>query len=108
MRRVEILRNQEPAGILTEESSSKYIFRYHDQYFSDNTKPSISLTLAKTQQEYISDHLFPFFYNMLAEGVNRQLQCRIFRIDETDHFGLLAATAQFDTIGAITVKALAK
>jgi HipA-like protein len=26
------------------------------------------------------------------------------RIDEDDDFGLLAATAQFDTIGAITVK----
>jgi serine/threonine-protein kinase HipA len=26
------------------------------------------------------------------------------RIDEDDNFGLLAATAQYDTIGAITVK----
>jgi serine/threonine-protein kinase HipA len=26
------------------------------------------------------------------------------KIDEEDHFGLLAATAQFDTIGSITVK----
>lgn len=106
MRRVEVLRNQESVGVLTEENPSKYIFRYYDQYYSDSTKPSISLTLAKTQQEYVSDHLFPFFFNMLAEGVNRQLQCRIFKIDENDHFGLLAATAQVDTIGAITVKAL--
>ena len=41
---------------------------------------------------------------MLSEGVNRQLQCRLLKIDEQDHFGLLSATAQYDTIGAITVK----
>jgi serine/threonine-protein kinase HipA len=41
---------------------------------------------------------------MLSEGVNRKLQSLYLRIDENDHFGLLAATAQTDTIGAITVK----
>jgi serine/threonine-protein kinase HipA len=41
---------------------------------------------------------------MLSEGVNRQLQCRTLKIDENDDFGLLLATAQFDTIGAVTVK----
>ena len=41
---------------------------------------------------------------MLSEGVNRKLQCTQLRIDEEDNFGLLLATAQFDTIGAITVK----
>ena len=43
-------------------------------------------------------------FNMLSEGVNKQLQCRLLKIDEQDHFGLLSATAQYDTIGAITVK----
>jgi hypothetical protein len=38
---------------------------------------------------------------MLSEGVNRQLQCRLLKIDEQDNFGLLAATAQYDTIGAV-------
>jgi HipA-like protein len=32
------------------------------------------------------------------------LQSTQLKIDEEDHFGLLAATAQYDTIGAITVK----
>ena len=41
---------------------------------------------------------------MLSEGVNRKLQSTQLRIDEEDNFGLLAATAQYDTIGAITVK----
>jgi serine/threonine-protein kinase HipA len=41
---------------------------------------------------------------MLSEGVNRKLQSKHLKIDEEDDFGLLAATAQCDTIGAITVK----
>jgi serine/threonine-protein kinase HipA len=103
MRRVEVFRNQELVGILTEQDS-QYIFRYHDHYFADATKPAVSVTLPKSQQEYKADHLFAFFFNMLSEGVNRQLQARLLKIDEHDHFGLLAATAQYDTIGAITVK----
>jgi serine/threonine-protein kinase HipA len=41
---------------------------------------------------------------MLSEGVNRDLQSVLLKIDEEDHFGLLAATAQVDSIGAVTVK----
>ena len=66
--------------------------------------PAISLTLPKTEEKFKSNLLFPFFFNMLSEGVNRKLQSLYLRIDENDHFGLLAATAQTDTIGAITVK----
>ncbi|WP_245970282.1 HipA N-terminal domain-containing protein [Pseudochryseolinea flava] len=50
--------------------------------------------------------MFPFFFNMLSEGSNKELQCRLLRIDETDHFALLLAIANFDTIGAVTVKPL--
>ncbi len=104
MRRLAIFRNQEYAGVLTETSRTKYSFRYDDSYYLDPSKPAISLTLPKSQQEYSSPVLFPFFFNMLSEGVNRQLQCRLLKIDEQDDFGLLKATAQYDTIGAITVK----
>ena len=104
MRRLEIYRNKENAGTLTEESRELYTFRYNDAYYNDSTKPAISLTLPKSQQEYHSPVLFPFFFNMLSEGVNRQLQTRLLKIDEQDNFGLLAATAQYDTIGAVTVK----
>ena len=104
MRRVEIYRNGELAGMLTEEKRNTYVFRYNDLYFKDSTKPAISLSLPKTQQEYKSQNLFPFFFNMLSEGVNRKLQSTQLKIDEEDSFGLLMATAQYDTIGAITVK----
>ncbi len=104
MRAMEIYRNGILAGILTEENRQRYVFRYDDNYFNDTNKPGISLTLPKTQKEYSSEFLFPFFFNMLSEGVNRKLQSTQLRIDEEDNFGLLAATAQCDTIGAITVK----
>jgi serine/threonine-protein kinase HipA len=92
------------AGQLIEEDRRHYTFRYEDAYFADPTKPAVSLTLPKTQQEYQSGFLFPYFFNMLSEGVNRKLQCRLLKIDEEDNFGLLAATAEFDTFGAVTIK----
>ena len=104
MRSVEVYRNKELAGILIEQSIKNYSFLYSDPYYADPAKPAISLTLPKSQQEYQANHLFPFFYNMLSEGVNRKLQSRVLKIDEEDDFGLLAATARYDTIGAITVK----
>ena len=104
MKRIaKVLINKQLAGTLTH-NNSEYIFQYTDDYYKDSTKPSISLTLPKTKQEYKSSILFPFFFNMLSEGVNRQLQCRRFQIDETDYFGLLLATAQYDTIGAVTIE----
>lgn len=101
---MEIYRNGILAGTLTEENRQHFVFRYDDNYFNDVTKPAISLTLPKTQKEYSSEILFPFFFNLLSEGVNRKLQCTQLKIDEEDNFGLLMATAQFDTIGAVTVK----
>lgn len=96
-----MFRNRALAGLLTEVSPKEYVFRYED---ADLSLLAISLTLPKTQQEYRSPYLFPFFFNILAEGVNRNLQSRQLRIDEHDYFGLLVATAQYDTIGAVTLK----
>jgi serine/threonine-protein kinase HipA len=104
MRTLEIYRNGILAGLLIEENRKSYVFRYDDKYFMDENNPAISLTLPKTNKEFRSAFLFPFFFNMLSEGVNRKLQSIQLRIDEEDNFGLLAATAQYDTIGAVTVK----
>lgn len=106
MRALEIYRNGVLAGVLTETDRQQYVFRYDEAYFYDAEQPSISLTLSKNQKEYNSPFLFPFFSNMLSEGVNRKLQSTHLKIDEEDDFGFLAATAQYDTIGAITVKAV--
>ena len=101
---MEVLRNGTFAGLLMEEDRHQFVFRYDDTYFSDLNMPAISLTLPKSKKEYRSEFLFSFFFNMLSEGVNRKLQSTQLRIDEEDSFGLLMATAQNDTIGAITVK----
>ncbi len=103
MRRAEVYRNRALAGILSENDSG-FTFTYNQEYYNDNSKPGISLTIPKTQLSHSSDYLFPFFYNMLSEGTNRVLQSKQLRIDEKDFFGLLLATAQYDTIGVITVK----
>lgn len=105
MRQVAVYRNGVEAGTLTEESRSSYVFRYLDSYLNSEL-PSVSLTLSKTQSEYRCEYLFPFFFNMLSEGVNRRLQSLQLKIDEADSFGLLMATAQWDTIGAVTVRPL--
>jgi HipA-like protein len=91
-----------PAGIL-EENESGFAFRYDDIYFQNSTQRAISVTMPKTQQSYTYPSLFPVFYNMLPEGANKEMICRSLRIDENDFFGLLLATAQYDTIGAITI-----
>ncbi len=104
MRTARVFYNQVPAGILTEEDRHKYRFVYDDAYFNNARLPPISLTFPKSRKEFHSEYLFPFFYNMLAEGVNRALQSRQLKIDEEDSFGFLLATAGYDTVGAITVK----
>lgn len=104
MRAAVVYRNKMLAGTLIEENRNSYLFRYDLHYFEDKNAPAISLTLPKTQTEYRSAYLFPFFSNLLSEGVNRHLQSIQLKIDETDDFGLLLATAQYDTIGAITVQ----
>ncbi len=106
MRQLAIYRNNILAGILTEENRQNYRFEYDDKYLLSDDNQAISLTLPKSQQVFQSSYLFPFFYNMLSEGVNRKLQSMLLKIDENDNFGLLAKTSQFDTIGAITVKPL--
>lgn len=105
---MEIYRNGVLAGILSEENRNSFMFRYDESYFNDTSKAAISLTLPKSKMEYASQYLFPFFFNMLSEGVNRKLQSIQLKINEEDNFGLLMATAQYDTIGAITVKPIAK
>lgn len=97
--------NDEVAGNISYRES-QYIFKYSDDYFNNSLKKAISVTLPKTQQEYQSKTLFPFFFNMLSEGVNRKLQCRQLQIDENDYFGLLLATGGNETIGAVSVKSI--
>ena len=104
MRQAAVFRNKAFIGVLTEENRQNYVFRYDDEWFRDAQKPALSLTISKSKQEHRQAYLFPFFFNMLSEGANKELQCKYLRIDENDSFGLLVATAHTDAIGPITVK----
>lgn len=108
MREADVYLNSRLAGRLSEVSPSEYVFCYDDAYYADKDAPEISLSLQKKQKEYRSAYLFPFFANMLSEGHNRTVQAKIHHLDKDDDFGILLATAQSDTPGAITVKPIAR
>lgn len=108
MRQAEVIYKKENAGILTQLDNGSFVFQYHDEWYQSINKPAISLTLPKTQQEYKSEYLFPFFYNMLPEGYNKQTICFELRIDTNDYFGLLLTIAKVDTIGAVQIKKIEK
>lgn len=104
MRRLYVYNNEEFAGTLEEDRPGRgYRFTYDDGYLAKGL-PSISVTMPKSQKQYLSDSLFPFFSNMLPEGANRRVICRNLRIDERDFFGLLTAMADSDFIGAVSVR----
>jgi HipA-like protein len=103
MRTALVFRNNELAGRLSE-ADGQYLFRYEDVYFFNSGKKPVSLTMPKMQQEFRSRSLFPVFFNMLAEGANKKLQCRRHQIDENDYFSLLLKTAGKDSTGCITIR----
>ena len=103
MRKAKILYKNQEAGMLIQHDNGSFTFKYDNSWISDETKPSISLTLPKSQHEFHSDFLFPFFYNMLPEGSNKQIACKLNRLDLNDYFGLLLTTAKNDNIGAVRV-----
>ena len=86
-----------------EETAGGYRFTYDPAYLSDPRMPDISLTLPKQKEPFEAPVLFPFFFGLLAEGVQKEIQCRFLKIDEADDFGRLIRTASQDTIGAVTV-----
>ena len=99
-----VFANNFKAGSIELSDEGKYVFQYDDVYFMNQNMPAISLTLPITQMKYESVVLFPFFYGLLAEGVNKDIQCRLLKIDEEDDFTRLLKTAGSDTIGAITIR----
>jgi HipA-like protein len=103
MRQAKVLYKNEVAGLLSQLDDGSFVFSYDAAWRSNTNKPSISLTLPKNKKKYQSPFLFPFFFNMLPEGTNKQVVCNYHKIDEDDYFGLLMITAKTDSIGAVTI-----
>jgi len=97
-----VLYNDRAAGTLIK-SGNKYHFAYDDAYLKSSGSRPVSITMPLRKEVYESDTLFPAFVNMLSEGANKRLQCRMLKIDENDYFSLLLATSREDTIGPITI-----
>ena len=103
MRLLDVYVNDRKAGVLMEERpGSDYSFQYDPSYLSSDA-PSISVSMPKRVPYYQSTTLFPFFANMIPEGANRKVICRMYRIDENDLFGILAAMAGKDFIGGVHI-----
>ena len=103
MRKAKVLFKNEEAGILTQHDDGSFSFRYHEDWLANNVRQSISLTLPKNEKVFHSKYLFPFFFNMLPEGSNKQVVCKLNRIDRDDYFGLLMTAAKNDSIGAVRI-----
>jgi len=102
MRQAFVNINRQKAGILKEVSANEYTFEYLKEHLEKKDSLPVSLTLPLSENKYTCDVLFPCFFNLLSEGANKKAQCQAHRIDPEDYFGLLLATAQFDTAGFLT------
>ena len=103
MRSGQVYYKNQLAGILSQLDNGSFNLSYDEQWLIDNSKPSISLTFPKNKIEFQSPTLFPFFFNLIPEGVNKRLICSKKRIDLDDYFGILLEVAGGDTIGAVKI-----
>lgn len=104
MRKVEVYVDNRHAGRLTEWNVGDYEFAYDTDYLADMQTSPVSLTLPKRSETYRSDHIFPFFTNMLPEGANRKAICTVNKVDEHDFFGMLQMICGLDCIGNVTLR----
>jgi len=99
-----VFRNKIFVGIISRNKDGLYIFQYDKEYLKDSTSRPISINIPLRENKFESKHLFPFFFNMLSEGVAKDIQCKEFRIDKDDNFARLLKTTKNNTIGSITVE----
>ena len=102
MRKAEVFFNDKIAGYLFE-NNGKYFFKYDEKYFLSNN-PAISLTLPKSKDVFMSKYFFPFFFGLLPEGENKEVQNEMQDNNHNDNFSLLLSSAANDTIGGITLR----
>lgn len=104
MQKGKVYRNKIYAGLLIKISDKEYIFQYDKEYLEKDGVKAISLNFPLQENEFRSKHMFAFFFNMLAEGSMKDLQCKQLKIDIDDNFSRLLKTTNMNTIGSITVE----
>lgn len=103
MRSAFVLFRDEVAGVLTQQDDGSFTFRYREEWINRPDKPAISPTLPKSRRAFYAPFLFPFFFHLLPEGINRDAVCRLNRLDAEDDFGLLITAMRHDSVGSIRV-----
>jgi len=101
LRKGRVFYKNESAGDIIE-TAEGYTFQYDPEFLKKNI--SISASLPPRQEPYHSKELFSFFKGLLPEGWYLDIVSATQKVDSSDAFGLLLASAGNDTIGAITVK----
>ena len=104
MQEAKVYRNAEEIGLLQKDDAGLYLFQYTLNYLQKENALSISVHFPLQEEVFHSETLFSFFFNLLAEGAMKEMQCRELKIDLEDHFTRLIKTTEFNTIGSITLK----
>ncbi len=104
MQKARVYRNGEEIGLLQKDDAGIYLFQYMLHYLENEDAVSISVHFPLQEEVFRSKTLFSFFFNLLAEGAVKEMQCRELKIDPEDHFTRLIKTTEFNTIGSITLK----
>jgi serine/threonine-protein kinase HipA len=101
-RKARVFVNDLLAGILMESSEGEYSFKFNEDYLIYEKNNSISLTLPKREEAYISDTLFPFFDGLIPEGWLMDLGVKNWKLNNKDRMGLLLHLCN-DCIGNVSI-----
>ena len=91
------------AGTLTQNDDGVFVFCYDDAYLSNENSKPISLTLPKSQKQYESNILFPFFDGLIPEGYLLELALKKYNLSNNDRMSLLLKTCR-NPIGIVSIK----
>lgn len=100
-RKGEVYYNKLFAGIISE-TDEGYVFAYEDSYLQNQETLPISLTLPKTNKQFFSKSMIPFFDGLLPEGWLLNIAVENWKLNSKDRMGLLLATCK-DCIGAVSI-----
>jgi serine/threonine-protein kinase HipA len=102
MRRVRVMMQGRPAGVLEEQTPGRdYRFSYDPGYDG----PPVSLTMPVRSDPYLFDRFPPFFDGLLPEGSLLTALLQQMKLDSDDYLGQLLAVGE-DPVGAVTIEAM--
>ena len=99
MRECKVYVHDVEAGLLQETDDREYVFTYHDDYQGD----PVCLAMPVRQKVYRSDHKMSGG-TAVGKTPSGQENSDSDTLIYKDDFGIMLATAQYDTIGAVTIK----